>query len=162
MCPAYGKTCYNCCKKGLFGAMCHSSGNCLNFKKQKHLKWNKNLVKASHGNSSKEAVLRVQNPQSVEDSGYSDYGYTYIICKKEIENNAFAKSQVMVNIEGINLKVIIDTGSNADTIAWNHYEQFFKQTYATLDDYKGTAIAYSSSKPLPVSGLQSRNYSRKN
>ena len=75
-----------------YGAVCHSGS--FNFKKQKHSKWNKNPVKASYGNSSKEEVLRVQNPQSIEDSGDSDCGSKYIICKKEIENNGFVNHRL--------------------------------------------------------------------
>ena len=105
------------------------------------------------------ARVRTPNVRSIQESielsnesEDSDYDYTYGVCDSIKHKFKGENAEAIVNIGGIDLKVLIDTGSNIDTISKAHYEKLFKHSFPKLEKYHKTAIAYASRVPIPVIG----------
>ena len=135
-CPAVGKTCSNCGKKGHFAGVCKSA--------PKRVTDSPNIAYQRNANG-----LRYV---TVEDNTDSDDEYLFAI-GSNMEDNA-----VQITVEGTLIPVIVDSGASVNVLDSATFNRL-SESGVILRDSRVKIYAYGSKTPLPVKGIFKANVS---
>ena len=154
-CPANGKSCYGCGKIGHYGSVCRagqnrSSGQPTNGNRGQQ----QNRDGTQSGRGHRQQVRYVQDtPTHVIQDSDDDFSYgIHDVTKHVCYVTKHDKPEAVVFVDGVRFKMMIDTGSNIDTISHRQYNELFKEQHPVLDMYESHAFPYASKKALPVIG----------
>lgn len=127
-CPAYGKTCNKCRKYGHFAKVCLSTKN------------NSENTKTNIRYNARDKMTTEQD----DDDSSKESSFSINV------NNINETPKANININGSNIKVIIDTGTSVNLISSTTYNQLWKKPTLTQDN---TSIySYNSQNKLPIMG----------
>lgn len=156
-CPAEGKTCLNCNKIGHFARCCRSSG----VKRRQGKGSVNNMATSESSDSNSECdnthhLFSLTHEHVLNNSSLKEKLSTCSEDAKSVVVNSISQFNTKVNIEGVTVKALIDTGSSLNILNKQTFDQIKNISGGALKLKKSCikVITYGASEPsLKINGV---------